>query len=90
MVSASAVSGPEIFSITVTSADPVEAQRIVDTIVDILPDRIAEVVDGSSVRLVDYPVIATRRTSPSYTKYAMIGLILGFILTYSAPTPFGP
>ncbi len=79
MVSAKAVNGTEIFSVTVTSGDPAEAQRIVSTIVDVLPDRISEVVDGSSVRLVDYPVIATHRTSPSYTKFAMIGILVGLV-----------
>lgn len=79
MVTASAVNSTEVFQIVATSSDPVEARLIVDTIVKILPDRIADIVDGSSVRLVDRAVIPTQRSSPSYTKYAMIGLILGFV-----------
>lgn len=80
MVSASAVNSTEVFQIVATSSIPAEAELIVDTIVEILPDRIADIVDGSSVRLVDRAVLPTHRSSPSYTKYAMIGLILGFVM----------
>lgn len=81
MVSASSVNGTEVFQIVATSSNPQEAELIVDTIVKILPDRIADIVDGSSVRLVDHAVVPTQRSSPSYTKYAMIGMILGMVLS---------
>ena len=58
---------------------------IVDTIVKILPDRIADIVDGSSVRVVDHAVLPTQRSSPSYTKYTLIGLILGFVVQVLPP-----
>ncbi len=80
MVSASSVDNTEIFSVDVTSKDPTEAKRIADTIVDILPDRISEIVAGSSVRIVDYPVQGVRK-GPSYTRYAVIGLVIGFVLS---------
>jgi len=79
MVSASSVNSTEVFEITVTCPDPAKAELIVDTIVEILPDRIADIVDGSSVRIVDNAVLPTHRSSPSYTRYAMIGLILGLV-----------
>lgn len=81
MVKAESVNDTEIFKITVTSEDPAEAELIVNTIVEVLPDKIADVVDGSSVRLVDHAVYPTERSSPSYTKYAVIGMILGFVLS---------
>jgi len=81
MVSASSVNSTEVFQIVATSSIPQEAELIVDTIVKILPDRIADIVDGSSVRLVDHAVLPTQRSSPSYTKYAAIGLVLGFVLS---------
>ncbi len=80
MVRAGSVNGTEIFKIEVTSDDPEEAKIIVDTIVEILPDRIAEIVDGSSVRLVDHAVTASVRSGPSYTKYASIGMVVGLLL----------
>jgi capsular polysaccharide biosynthesis protein len=81
MVDATPVNSTEVFQITATCADPAEAELIVDTIVTILPDRIADIVDGSSVRLVDRAVLPTARFSPSYSRYAMIGLLLGFVLS---------
>lgn len=84
MVTAAAVNSTEVFQIVATSPDPAEAELIVDTIVEIIPDRIADIVDGSSVRLVDRAVLPTHRSSPSYSRYAMIGLILGFVLSCGA------
>lgn len=81
MVDATSVNSTEVFQIVATSSSPAEAELIVDTIVKILPDRIADIVDGSSVRLVDHAVLPTQRSSPSYTRFAMIGLVLGLILS---------
>ena len=81
MVSADAVNSTEVFQIVATSSNPVEAELIVDTIVKILPERISDIVDGSSVRLVDHAILPTQRSSPSYTRYAIVGLLIGFILS---------
>ena len=81
MVSANSVNGTEIFEISVSSTDPAEAERIVNKIVEILPDRISDVVDGSSVRLVDHAVLPTEKDSPNCTYYAIIGLLIGAVLS---------
>ena len=81
MVSANSVNGTEIFEISVSSPDPAEAEKIVNKIVEILPDRISDVVDGSSVRLVDHAVLPTEKDSPNCTYYAIIGLLIGAILS---------
>ena len=47
----------------------------------VLPGQIAGIVDGSSVRVVDYSVVPTRPTSPSYTLMAVLGFVLGFVLS---------
>lgn len=51
MVQAEAVNSTEVFSIDVTSPDPQEAELIANAIADILPDRIADIVEGSSVKI---------------------------------------
>ena len=56
MISSDAVNGTEVFSICVTSEDPEEAKNIANAIARILPDKISGIVDGSSVRVVDYAV----------------------------------
>ena len=79
MVETGAVNNTEIFSITVTSADPEEATKIANTIVDVLPNRISEIMDGSDVRTVDFAVVPSVKSSPSTTKNMMLGIIAGFV-----------
>ncbi len=77
MLSSASVNGTEIFQVTVTSHDPQEAEKIANAIATVLPGRIASVVDGSSVRVVDYAVIPSERSSPSYILNTALGLLLG-------------
>ncbi len=80
MISAKSVNGTEIFSVNVNSTNPQEAALLANTIAEIMPFKIAEIVDGSSVRIVDYAVVAPKRSSPSYSRNTMIGVILGVLL----------
>lgn len=77
MIEAEAVNSTEVFSIEVTSPDPTEAEKIANTIAELLPDRIAEIVDGSSVRIVDYAVVPSQKAYPSLSRYTLLGLLLG-------------
>lgn len=77
MITAEAVNETDIFSVTVTNPDPYEAEHIANTIARVLPDKIAGVVEGSSVRIVDYAVVPSVRVSPSLRRYTMIGMLLG-------------
>lgn len=81
MLSAEAVNNTEIFSITITSESPREAALIANTIVEVLPDKIANVVDGSSVRTVDYAVIPAEKAFPNITKFTAIGVLLGIVIS---------
>lgn len=81
MIDAAAVNATEVFEITVTSENPEEAEKIANTIVEVLPDKISEVVDGSSVRTVDFAVTPTRRHSPNITIYTAVGLVLGMLVS---------
>ena len=80
MISASAVNSTEVFEIVVTSKSPTEAEQIANTIADVLPEKISDIVAGSDVRIVDYAVVPSHRTSPSYTRNTVIGAFLGAIL----------
>lgn len=80
MVEAKAVNNTEVFSITVTSSDPVEAEKLANLYAEVLPQKITEIVNGSDAKIVDYAVVASKKTSPSYTKNTAIGAVLGFVL----------
>lgn len=77
MVSASAVNETEIFRVSVTNPDPRAAELIANTVADVLPEKIADIVDGSSVRVVDYAVVPRMSVSPNVTKYTAMGMLLG-------------
>lgn len=81
MVSAESVNSTEVFGITVTSPDPTEAELLANTIAQILPERIASVVEGSSARIVDYAVAPAEKASPSLRKNTLIGALLGAVLS---------
>lgn len=80
MISASSVNGTEIFRVTVTAEDPVEACKIANGITEVLPDKISEIVTGSGARIVDYAVVNPNKVFPSTTRYVGIGLLAGCAL----------
>ena len=80
MISAQSVNSTEVFSITVTSPSPREAEMLANTIARILPEKIAAIVEGSSARIVDYAVEPARKSSPSLSKNTLIGAMVGFVL----------
>lgn len=80
MVTASAVNSTEIFKITVTSPDPEEALLIADAITHVLPDMIADTIDGTSARVVESATLPTSPSSPSYPKNIILGFMIGFVL----------
>ena len=80
MISAQSVNSTEVFSITVTSPSPREAEMLANTIARILPEKISAIVEGSSARIVDYAVETAKKASPSLSKNALIGAMLGFVL----------
>ena len=81
MISAESVNDTEIFSVTVKTDDPYEAERIANTIAIVLPEKINAVVDGSSVRIVDYAVVPSGKVSPSIPKYTILGMMMGAMLS---------
>lgn len=81
MIDADSVNSTEIFKVTVTSPDPYEAEKIANTIALVLPEKISDIVEGSDVRVVDYAVVPSGRSSPSYTRNTAIGLLVGLFIS---------
>ena len=83
MIKAEAVNETEVLRITVTSEDAHEAAEIANCIAEVLPNRIAEIIEGSSMEIVDSGVVNTNKVSPSTTKYTIFGFLIGgFISTF--------
>lgn len=80
IVKAEAVPTTPAFKVTVSSTDPQEAELIANSIAKILPERISEIIDGASVRIVDYAIIPSHRASPNYVKtIAIFGFLGAFV-----------
>lgn len=80
MIKATGISGTGAFEVKVTSNNPAESELIANTIAKVLPDRIAEIVDGSSVRIVDYAIIPAHRSGPNIMKNTAMGMLAGAFL----------
>ncbi|MCF0246514.1 MAG: hypothetical protein HUJ55_06790 [Ileibacterium sp.] len=81
MIKSSPVNSTEVFGITVTTTDPAEAEKLANSIAKILPEKISDVVEGSSVKIVDYAVIPKGKTSPSIARYTVIGAMIGLLIS---------
>lgn len=80
MISAYAVEKTEIFEVKVTCADYRHAALIANAVADVLPDKIATVVEGSSVRIVDYAVENPNPVGPNYRSALLLGAAVGAAL----------
>ena len=56
-------------------------ELIANSIAQILPERIAEIVDGTSVRIVDYAIIPSQRSGPSVLINTALGIVIGGFLS---------
>lgn len=80
MLSITPVENTSAFDLTVTCHSPTEAELIANTIATVLPERITEIVDGSSVRIVDYAIVPSGRSGPNYTTNMLIGFAAGAVI----------
>ena len=80
MVTASSVNETEVFEVRVVSGNYKHAAIIANAIAEVLPDKITAVVEGSSVRVVDYAVENPAPLGPAYKSYFITGLLAGAVL----------
>lgn len=79
MIQAEAVDSTEVFQVTVTSDDPVEAEQIADAIAYILPKRISKIIQGTTAVVVDSAILPKGSSAPNYTKNTLVGFLVGFV-----------
>ena len=88
MIDAAPVQDTEIMGVTVTCADPYEAEKIANSISRVLPRRVSSIVEGSSMEVVDEAVVNTQKVAPSISKYTATGLVLGECACHRQAMPF--
>jgi capsular polysaccharide biosynthesis protein len=84
MLAAGALNSTEVFYVTVTGPDAKEAAELANAVADTAPGRLAEIVDGSSVKIVDKAKTPQAPSSPSYPKNAALGAAAGLLLACGA------
>lgn len=80
-ITCAAINDTEVFQVKVTDPDPETAARIARSIARILPGKVAEVIEGSTVRIVREANVPTRPSSPNLKKNLVLGAGIGFLLS---------
>lgn len=80
MVSVEVQDETQIITVYVVHTDPNIAFRYAEKIAEKSPDEMAEIVEGSSMKVIDSPAFSDKRYKPSYSRYALIGFIIGALL----------
>ena len=80
MIDSTPVNETEVIQVTVTCEDPYEAELLANGIAVVLPQRIAEVIEGASMEVVDSAIVDTEKVAPSITMYTVVGFVVGMLL----------
>ena len=80
MISVSEIEGTPMFRVGVTCSNPEQAELIANTIATVLPNRIMDIVVGTTVKIVDHAIVPSGRSSPSYTQNLEKGALVGAVL----------
>lgn len=73
-------SDSRILELSVTDSDPYTAKRVVDEIAAVSSKYIGDKMEVTTPKIIEEGQIPYKRTSPSMSKNAMIGLLLGLLL----------
>lgn len=79
MVSTSAKDETELISVYVVNTDPQLACDLANAIAKTAPKYMSDIVEGSSMKIVDYPRVPQSNYGPSYLKFAIFGFLFGFL-----------
>jgi len=70
-----------LITVFVEAEDPVQATELAAAIAEVAPGHVAEVVDGSNMKIVDPPIQPENKYSPSNGRNAILGALIGMLLT---------
>ena len=80
IMSAAQMDETEMFTVSITHPAPEMAAKIANAIADVAPGKIADIVEGSSTKIIDYAKVPTARYSPSYRNNTILGGLAGVVL----------
>lgn len=80
MVTTTVAEDAALITVSVVATDPQTAMDLAAAIADVAPDHVARMKEGSSMRILDAPILPEGKYAPSNTKNAMLGAVVGFVL----------
>ena len=81
MVSTSSVKETGVFKVSVSSNNPHEAAKLAESIAYIVETQICEILKGSSVKVIDPPIVAGAPYSPNHITNTAIGVFVGLLIS---------
>lgn len=79
-VTASVQGETEVISVYVENRDPQTAYVLANAIANTAPTYMSDIVEGSSMKIIDYPMYSDTRYKPNYIHYALLGFLVGALL----------
>jgi len=86
MLSAAPVDETEMFKVTIRSKDPQMSADLANAIAEVAPDEIAEIIEGSAAKIIDYAKVPTTQSSPNPVRNTVLGAVLGAVLAVAVLT----
>ncbi len=80
LMAAASLEETEVFEVVISHNDPQLAAKIANAIADVAPEHIAEIVEGSSTKIIDRAKPASSPSSPNKTRNTLFGLFGGAVL----------
>ena len=77
MISAQAVGETEMFKVTVTTPNRQQSADLANAIADVAVAEIPNIIQGSSVKVIDYAKVPSAPSGPNYTTNALLGAAAG-------------
>ena len=77
MISAEPIGETEMFKVTVRSPYPQASADLANAIATVAPTAIAEIIDGSTAKIIDYAKVPKSPSSPNYVTNTILGVVGG-------------
>ncbi len=81
MVSTSISNETEIITVSVVSTDPVLSFNLAEAVRDTSLKEVTNIIEGSSMKIIDHPEIPTGIYRPNYMRLTLFGALAGFFIT---------
>ncbi len=79
-VSTTVADDAALITVSVVDTDPERAVLLANAIAEVAPEHVARMKEGSSMRILDAPVLPNGKYAPSNSKNALLGGAIGFVL----------